>query len=57
MQTHHKNQQQQKQQQKQQPQGPIDSPKNNQHEQDDRMLNKQHRANLQNQNMHGNHRE
>ncbi|MDM1290357.1 hypothetical protein [Acinetobacter indicus] len=71
MQTHHKNQQQQKQQQKQQleqqtehlkqqqqqPQGPIDSPKNNQHEQEDRMLNKQHRADLQNQNMHGNHRE
>lgn len=49
--------QQQKQQQQQPQSGPIDSPKNNQHEQDERVLNKQHRTDLQNQNIHGNHRE
>jgi hypothetical protein len=46
------------QKQQQQPQhGPINSPKNNQHEQDERVLNKQHRDDLQNQNIHGGHRE
>ncbi|WP_074383275.1 hypothetical protein [Acinetobacter pseudolwoffii] len=46
------------QKQQQQPQhGPIDSPKNNQYEQDERVLNKQHRDDLQNQNIHGGHRE
>ncbi|ATO20194.1 hypothetical protein BS636_11240 [Acinetobacter sp. LoGeW2-3] len=45
-------------QQQQQPQhGPLNSPKNNQHEQDQRVFNKQHRSDLQNQNIHGNHRE
>ncbi|CAM9290912.1 MULTISPECIES: hypothetical protein [Acinetobacter] len=48
---------QQKQQQQQPQHGPIDSPKNNQHEQDERVLNKQHRDDLQNQNIHGGHRE
>ncbi|WP_180049117.1 hypothetical protein [Acinetobacter sp. YH12105] len=47
----------QKQQQQQPQHGPIDSPKNNQHEQDERVLNKQHRDDLQNQNIHGGHRE
>ncbi|WP_180072294.1 hypothetical protein [Acinetobacter sp. YH12200] len=47
---------QQKQQQQQPQHGPIDSPKNNQHEQDERVLNKQHRDDLQNQNIHGGHR-
>lgn len=48
---------QQKQQQQQPQHGPIDSPKNNQHEQDERVLNKQHRDDLQNQNIHEGHRE
>ena len=48
---------QQKQQQQQPQHGPIDSPKNNQHEQGERVLNKQHRDDLQNQNIHGGHRE
>ncbi|TQR63772.1 hypothetical protein [Acinetobacter sp. RF14B] len=48
----------QEQKQQQQPQqGPLNSPKNNQHEQDERVLDKQHRTDLQNQNIHGNHRE
>lgn len=49
--------QEQKQQQQQPQQGPLNSPKNNQHEQDERILDKQHRTDLQNQNIHGNHRE
>ncbi|HJF28470.1 hypothetical protein OC498_04845 [Acinetobacter bohemicus] len=49
--------QDQKQQQQQPQQGPLNSPKNNQHEQDERILDKQHRTDLQNQNIHGNHRE
>lgn len=48
---------QQKQQQQQPQHGPINSPKNNQHEQDERVLNKQHRDDLQNQNIHGGHSE
>ena len=48
---------QQKQQQQQPQHGPIDSPKNNQHEQDERVVKKQHRDDLQNQNIHGGHRE
>lgn len=43
-------------QQQQQPQhGPINSPKNNQHEQDQRVFNKQHRKDLHGQDTHGNH--
>ena len=49
--------QEQKQQQQQPQQTPLNSPKNNQHEQDERVLDKQHRTDLQNQNIHGNHRE
>ena len=55
LQNEHQNQIQQQQQPQQH--GPVNSPKNNQHEQDERVLNKQHRADLQNQNIHGNHRE
>jgi len=43
--------------QNQQQQGPPQPPQNTHHEEDDRALNKQHRADLQNQNIHGNHRE
>lgn len=53
----HQHQKQQQQQQQQSQHGPLGSPKNNQHEQDERVLNKQHRSDLQNQNIHGNHRE
>jgi len=55
LQNEHQNQIQQQQQPQQH--GPVNSPKNNQHEQDERVLNKQHREDLQNQNIHGNHRE
>ncbi len=55
LQNEHQNQIQQQQQPQQH--GPVNSPKNNQHEQDERVLNKQHRTDLQNQNIHGNHRE
>lgn len=37
--------------------GTPEPPQNVHHEEDDRALNKQHRADLQNQNIHGNHRE
>ena len=46
---------QQKQQQQQPQHGPINSPKNNQHEQDQRVFNKQHRSDLHGQDIHGNH--
>ena len=48
---------QQNQQQPQPQSGPVNSPKNSQHEQDERVLNQQHRTDLQNQKVHSNHRE
>ena len=52
----HQYQKQQQQQQQQSQHGPLNSPKNNQHEQDERVLNKQHRSDLYGQDTHGNHR-
>ncbi len=57
MHQQNKDQNQHQQPQNQQQQGTPQPPQNTHHEEDDRALNKQHRADLQNQNIHENHRE
>lgn len=57
MHQQNKDQNQHQQPQNQQQQGTPQPPQNTHHEEDDRALNEQHRADLQNQNIHGNHRE